>query len=242
MANHHLVLVSGMSTTGKSNSLENLRDPDGVLYLNCETNKALPFAAKFRQKSITDPYEIFDVLEKAEASDKIHTIVIDTATFLMEMFETQVINTAEDTRAAWGEYASYWKTLCQEYFARSTKKIAVLAHTAPIVNEDKVKEIAVKVKGSLMNQGIEAFFSLVVSTKVVDTHALEEYENKLLNITEDDEIDGFKYVYQTRKTSETRNERMRAPRAMWARNETFIDNDLQAYFDRITEFYGLEQQ
>ena len=34
--NDHLVLVSGKSATGKSASLKNLENPEGVMYLNCE--------------------------------------------------------------------------------------------------------------------------------------------------------------------------------------------------------------
>lgn len=34
--NDHLVLLCGFSAAGKSRSLKNLRDPAGVLYLNCE--------------------------------------------------------------------------------------------------------------------------------------------------------------------------------------------------------------
>lgn len=34
--NDQLVLLVGKSATGKSASLMNLRDPEGVLYLNCE--------------------------------------------------------------------------------------------------------------------------------------------------------------------------------------------------------------
>jgi len=34
--NDHLVLISGKSAGGKSASLMNLRNPEGVMYLNCE--------------------------------------------------------------------------------------------------------------------------------------------------------------------------------------------------------------
>ena len=36
MVNDNLILISGPSATGKSASLRNLRDPEGVLYANCE--------------------------------------------------------------------------------------------------------------------------------------------------------------------------------------------------------------
>ena len=48
--NDHLVLLCGKSATGKSASLMGLKNPEGVLYLNCESGKRLPFKAKFIQK------------------------------------------------------------------------------------------------------------------------------------------------------------------------------------------------
>lgn len=39
MVNDHLVLVSGQSATGKSASLLNLANPEGVMYLNCEAGE-----------------------------------------------------------------------------------------------------------------------------------------------------------------------------------------------------------
>ena len=35
--NDHLVLIAGESGTGKSASLVNLKDPQNVMYLNCES-------------------------------------------------------------------------------------------------------------------------------------------------------------------------------------------------------------
>lgn len=34
--NDHLVLICGKSATGKSASLMNMDNPEGVMYLNCE--------------------------------------------------------------------------------------------------------------------------------------------------------------------------------------------------------------
>ena len=34
--NNNLVLLCGKSATGKSASLQMLKDPEGVMYLNCE--------------------------------------------------------------------------------------------------------------------------------------------------------------------------------------------------------------
>ena len=104
-----MALIVGQSAQGKSMSLKGLDNPKGVMYLNTESNKRLPFDnCKFQQYTITDPTEIEEAFVYArKQSEEFHTVVIDTFTFLMEMFETQRIVTAKDTRAAWGEYAQY---------------------------------------------------------------------------------------------------------------------------------------
>ena len=101
-----------------------------------------------------------------------------------------------------------------------------------------VMENKVPVKGSLKSNGIEAYFSVVVSTKKMKLKDLEKFQNDLLHITEDDEDVGFKYVFQTRLTKDTVNERIRSPEGMWARNETFIDNDVSLVLNRIHEHYA----
>ncbi|MCI4435672.1 MAG: hypothetical protein JHC33_02520, partial [Ignisphaera sp.] len=59
----------------------------------------------------------------------------------------------------------------------------------------------------------------------------------LLEITPEEEALGFKYVFQTRLTKETVNERIRSPLKMWSADETFIDNNLQYVIDRLHEYY-----
>jgi hypothetical protein len=63
-------------------------------------------------------------------------------------------------------------------------------------------------------------------------------KSDLLNITEDEEDIEFKHCFQTRLNKESVNERIRAPLGMWKRNETFIDNDLQSVFNKISTYYA----
>lgn len=236
--NRNLVLVSGKSASGKSASLRNLKDQPGVVYLSCESGKELPFPNKFKQIVITDPRTVYDAFLQAEEKDDIHTIVVDTLTFLMDMVESQMVLTASDRRSAWADYAQYFKQLMQLYVAQSTKNVIFLAHTADIYNEaELITETMVKVKGSLMNQGIESYFTQVISTKKIATRKLEEYNNPLLVITPQEEALGFKYVFQTMLTKDTVNERIRAPLGMWDTPDTFIDNDLQKVLDHTRAYY-----
>ncbi len=238
--NDNLILVSGVSTTGKSRSLKNLKPQEGVMYLNCEAGKKLPFPNKFETFVITDPYQVYEAFDHAAANpDLYHTIVIDSLTFLMDMFESMYVLTAADTRTAWGGYQQFFKTLMQDKVAKAEVDVIFTAHTLAQYNEEQmVMENKVPVKGSLKSNGIEAYFSVVVSTKKMKLKDLEKFQNDLLHITEDDEDVGFKYVFQTRLTKDTVNERIRAPEGMWARNETYIDNDVALVLQRIREHYA----
>lgn len=96
--NDNLVLIGGGSGDGKSASLRNLPKPDGVMFLNCEAGKKLPFPSKFDSYTITDPYQVYEAFDHAAAhADKYHSIVIDTSTFLMDMFISCHIIGAKDT-------------------------------------------------------------------------------------------------------------------------------------------------
>jgi hypothetical protein len=236
--NDNLVLISGKSATGKSASLMNIADPEGVIYLNCENNKKLPFRGKFKEFGITDPVQVYQAFEEAEKMDDVHTIVVDSLTYMMDMYESYYVLNSSNTMKAWGDYAQFFKKLMSKYVAESTKNVIFIAHTTDIMNDaEMAMETLVKVKGSLMNQGIESYFSTVVSTKKVNLKSLKKYESDLLEITPDEEELGFKYVFQTRITKDTVNERMRAPLSMWTTNESFTDNNIQLVIDRLHEYY-----
>lgn len=67
---------------------------------------------------------------------------------------------------------------------------------------------------------------------------LKDYGSDLLKITPEEEALGFKYVFQTKLTKESVNERLRGPMGLWSTKETFIDNDMQLVLDRLQKFYS----
>lgn len=236
--NDHLVLICGKSATGKSASLMGLENPAGVMYLNCEAGKKLPFKSRFREFTITDPLQIYEAFDTAETMDGIHTIVVDTLTYLLDMYESNYVLTATNGMQAWGQFSQYFKVLMQQYVAKSTKNVVFLAHTSDTLNEgEMVMETKVPVKGSLKNNGIESYFSTVLSSKKVPLKALKDYGSELLTITPEEEALGFKYVFQTKLTKETVNERLRGPMGLFATKETFIDNNVQHVVDRLRQYY-----
>lgn len=241
MTNDQLVLVCGEAVGGKSASLQNIKNPEGAIYLNCEAGKKLPFPAKFKQLIITDPLTVFAVFDEAEkpANAHVHTIIIDSLTYLMDMYESTHVLTAKDTMKGWSEYQQYFKKLMQQYVAKSTKNVIFTAHTLATLNENEhVMERKVPVKGALKNVGLESYFSMVVAAKKIQLSQLEKYSSDLLTFSPDEEMLGFKYVFQTRLTKETVNERIRAAMGMWEINETYINNDVQILLDRLTAYYG----
>lgn len=238
MSNKNLVLIGGKSATGKTASLRDLQDPEGVLYLNCEAGKELPFPAKFKQIVVSNPLLIPAIFAEAE-KQPVHTIVVDSLTYLMDLYESTQVIPAKDGRKAWGEYAQFFKNLMQQHVANSTKNVVFLAHTMDVLNESEmIMETLVKVKGSLMNQGIESYFNNVISCKKVPLDKLKDQDSDLLEITPQEQALGFKYVYQTQLTKETVNERIRGPMGMWETKETYIDNNLQSVIDRLHQYYG----
>ena len=244
MINDHLVLVSGKSATGKTASLRAIDKPEGVIYLNCENGKKLPFKAKFKEFTVTDPQQVYQAFKEAESTKPdmkdVHTIVIDSLTYLMDMFESTKILPATNTMQAWGDYYQYMRILMSQIVAKSTKNVVFLAHTSDVQNEaDLVTETKVMVKGALKNVGIESFFTNVISTKKMSLEKLDDStaKSKLFTITPEEKALGFKYVFQTRITKDTIHERMRAPMDMWDTKETYIDNKLQNVINKLRDYY-----
>lgn len=237
--NDHLVLLCGKSATGKSASLMGLENPEGVMYLNCEAGKKLPFKAKFKQFTITDPLQINEAFEAAEGMADVHTIVVDSLTYLLDMYESVYVLPSTNGMQAWGQFAQYFKILMQQNVAKSTKNVIFIAHTADTLNESEMlMETKVPVKGSLKNNGIESYFTVVIASKKVTLKTLKDYKSDLLTITPEEEALGFKYVFQTKLTKDTVNERLRGPLGLFDTKETFIDNNAQNVINRLKEYYS----
>lgn len=237
--NDHLVLLCGKSATGKSASFMGLANPEGVMYLNCEAGKKLPFRSKFKEYVITDPLQIYEAFESAETKPEIHTIIIDSVTFLMDMYESVYVNGAANTMQAWGQFSQYFKNLMQLYVAKSTKNVIFTAHTADTLNEgEMVMETKVPVKGSLKNNGIESYFSVVIASKKVPLKVLKDFSSPMLTITPEEQALGFKYVFQCKLTKDTVNERLRGPLGLFETKETYMDNNMQLLLNHLHSYYA----
>ncbi len=237
--NDQLALIAGESGSGKSAALRDIRNQSKWLYLGCEAGKRLPFKNDFQSFRIEDPYQVFEAFEHGTAHpDQVDGIIIDTLTFLMDMFETQYVVPATNTMQAWGSYAQFFKILMQQKVVAFGKPVLILAHTRQDLDEKAMEyKTQVPIKGALKNNGVEAYFSTVVATKKIQIKDLEAYKSDLLTVTEDDEMLGYKHVFQTRLTKATVGERIRSPMGLFTKEQTFMDNDAQSLLDHLHNFY-----
>ena len=237
--NDNLILLCGKSATGKSASLMGLKNPEGVMYLNCEAGKKLPFRSRFKEYVVTDPLQINEAFAAAESLPELHTIVVESLTYLMDMYESIYVVNAANTMKAWGDFAQYFKTMMQQFVARSTKNVIFIAHTKSDLNESEmVMETYVPVKGSVKNNGVESYFSTIIASKKVPLKTLKDYQSSLLTVTPEEEALGFKYVFQTKLTKDTVSERLRGPLGLFNTSETFTDNNMQLILDRLHQYYA----
>lgn len=233
-----LILISGESASGKSASLGGITNQERWVYLNTESGKALPFKNSFKGGVVTDPYQISEGFKLVTGNPDFDGIIIDSLTFMMDMFESQYVVTAKDTRAAWGDYAQFFKNLMQNLVASCDKHVVMMAHTKAEQDAQLINRVYVPVKGSLNNNGIESYFSTVVSTKRVDLNELKNMDPELLRITEQDELLGFKYVFQTNLTKNTIGERIRGPIGLFKNNQTYMDNNVALLIDHMVKYYS----
>jgi len=234
-----MVLIGGVSGAGKSASLRNIQNQNRWIYINCEAGKRLPFRNDFINARVDDPWQVYDFVDQAiENPDDVDGLIIDTSTFMMDMFESQYVLGQADTMKGWSNYAQFWKNLMQQKLVQFGKPVIILAHVLEIYDETEMAmKRSVPIKGALKNQGVEAYFSTVVEAKKIPIKDLKEYDPELLTISEDEEDLGFKFVFQTRLTKESIGTRIRSPMGMFSRKQLYMDNDAQLLLNHLHAFY-----
>lgn len=237
VGNKFVVLVTGTATSGKSSSLMNMPQQENIAYFNTDL-KEIPFQNKLRAVSITEPNQILGGITEVENIPEIHTAAIDTITHLMAQYETQHVIGSPNTQKAWGEYGAFYRTLVHKVKS-GTKNYVIFTHEADKLNEkEMVLETKSPIKGAVGKIGVEADFSIILSAKRLSLAKIQDYAGPLLNITEEDKENGFKYVFATRIDADSIGEKTRSPMGMWDRKEKYIDNDLKLVFKRLHDYYG----
>lgn len=223
---------------GKTECLRNL-DPKKVAYANYDKkDHFFGFAMDEKIDNVTDTLAFLDA---AESIDQIEYIVIDTLTYMMDMFARQVVNTAADSRSAWGDYATFYEEVIQR-LQMSKKNVIVLSHIKDMYNEKElITEQRVPVQGKIGGRGVEADFSTIVMTTTMPFDYFDGHDGKSkiedLNPSFEEELKGVKHVFMTMATRDSMGAPVRAYKGMWnKKSDLYLDNDVQILFDRIAEF------
>lgn len=236
--NEHCLLVAGVSGTGKTASLRNIKNQDKWLYCCTEAGKQIPFKHSFKEYPILNPMDFINVLDYAIKTDEVKGVILDSLDFLLQQFESQYVNTAHNTMKGWSQYGEFFRTIMQDKVPKLQKPIIFIAHNQEVLDERSNEyKVSVVVKGSLKQTSVEAYFNTIIYTKKVRVKDLP-YQNDLLHITPSEERKNIKYCFQTDVVSTSTEERVRSPIGLWAEEELYIDNDVQAVLDRLTTYYN----
>ncbi len=238
-SNKNIILIMGVPATGKSVSLRNLPQKD-LVYINTDL-KELPFKDSFMQTiELKAAEDLTGFINQIEGHDPCKGVVLDTLTFAMDMFESQRVIPFAGTpkgQTAWGDYAQFYKNFIHSIKAGS-KDYIIMAHDAQTYNEETMEfDSQIPIKGSVGKRGAEADFTIILTAKQVPIKKLKQHENPLLNITPEEEEDGFKYVFQTRPYKGS-GSKCRSPLGLWDRSMLYIDNDASAVLKRVKEYYA----
>ena len=199
--------------------------------------KELPFQDKFAKNvNVANAADVINFVAEIEKQPAIEGAVLDTVTFLMDMYERQYVRNSHNGQKAWGDYGAFYGDLIHAIKA-GTKDYAIFAHEETVYNEDAMAtESKIPIKGAVGKKGMEADFTTILAAKQIPVKVLDEHPNDLLTITDEEREDGVKYVFQTRPFQGT-GDKTRSAMRLWSRKELYIDNDLELVFKRLKEYY-----
>lgn len=200
-----LCFVLGQSGTGKSRSLKNF-GKDELAHVNV-CGKPLPFKGKFDETIISHDY---DKISRFIKNCSAKSIAIDDSTFLMSFQKWD--KAFEKNFDKWTELGKNFTDLLRTCaFDVAEDKIVYFIHHTD--SDDGGRTFA-KCLGKMINQDatLEAFFSIVLTTSVVDG----------------------KYYFLTQNSG---RDTTKSPEGMFP--SYAIDNDLKYVDDKIRNFYEL---
>lgn len=214
------ILIIGSTGTGKTSSLRNL-DLSKTVYINVD-EKMLPFRSKdlYKQVKLKNTQQLLNGMEATEEDPQVDFVVVDTLTFLGDMYFAEHIENASNTMAGWGNYKSYILKVLNAA-KKSKKHYIFLCHDLDVYDEkEMVTKTFGKIQGSLKGGGLEQHFTFVLYTQVVKG-------------------DGGmpKYVFQTNKAVGNIGVSAKTPFGIF--EEPYTDtNDLVEVYKQIDEFYN----
>lgn len=244
------VLIEGMSGSGKSSAFQDIEDQPHTLFLNCE-GKELPYPHDFCEFKISEPFQVHTALNrihegatfKHKSGELIHPklVVMDSFTFLMDMFEALYIRTAADSRSAWGDYGSYIRETMLTKVSRLHIPFIATSHiliSDDMENMERISRAAIK-GGVGKGNGLESYFTTVLYAKQMRLKDVEPFleEASMLTLTEEEKFDEKKHVFVTRPAKQHSGDRIKAPRGMFSPKDFYMDNSVHKLVNHINNFY-----
>lgn len=217
--NQKIFLLVGASGSGKTSGMRNMPLEKTVL-INTELKSMLPFRGHQRLKRhwvVNDVNKFMAGLELIEKDEDIEYCILDSLSYLMNMYELQKVKPATNGQKAWGDYGDFYRTLIM--FIKNSKKSWVITCHPKEVFDEKAGEYrtSAAIKGSLSGL-VEADFNVVIYTDIG---------------TNEDGMPMYRYL--VKKTKETLGKSVKSPFMMFDEAHT-QSNDIMEVFTAIENY------
>ena len=219
MENKKLLLIVGSTGKGKSSSIRNMpMEKTAYIDFDRKAIKAFRGMEKLNQWIKVDYVDHLEPgLRALEEDDSVEYIVIDTMSFALDMFVSQKIEGAADTRAQWSAYKQWFNNIM--HIAKTSKKSYIfIMHDKSSYNEESMEvKTQAYAQGSIFGS-VESHFAIVA------------YAHKYL-----DENNMPKYGFIVGPTKETLALSAKSPMGMFT--EPLVeDNDVMILFEAIDNY------
>ena len=212
------VLCVADTGCGKTSSLRNL-PLDKTVYINVD-GKPIPFKHKelYKHVKLQNTQQLINGMEQIESDENVEYVVIDTITFLGDMFYTEHVENSSNGMKSWSDYKSYILKVIN-LAKKSRLNYIFLAHAQDVYDEkEMVNKTFAKIQGSLKGGGIESHFTYV-----------------LYNIVKPDSDGLPEYLYLTNKTKGYIGVSAKTPFDLI---DTWIPNDITIFHKAVKEYHS----
>jgi hypothetical protein len=217
--NHYdtTVLCVGDTGNGKTSSLRNMPLANTV-YINVD-QKPLPFKHKdlYKHVNLSSTQQMLVGMDQIEDDEQVEYCVVDTISYLGDMFYNEYIRYASDSRAMWGAYKDYLLDVINKA-KKSRINYIFLAHAQDVYDEkEQITKTFARVQGSLRGN-LEGHFTYV-----------------LFNVVKSGSDGMPEFCYLTNKTRGNLGVSAKTPMGMF--DEAYIPNDITVFHEAVTQFH-----
>jgi len=211
------VLCIADTGAGKTSALRNL-DLSKTAYINVDA-KPIPFKHNglYKNVNLESTQQLLNGMAQIEDDMQVEFAVIDTITFLGDMFFSEFVENSTNGMKAWADYKSYVLKVIN-MAKRSRINYIILAHAQDIYDDkEMVNKTFARIQGSLKGGGLEGHFTYV-----------------LYNIVKPDSEGLPEYLYLTNKTKGYVGVSAKTPFDMI---DTWIPNDITLFHKAVADYH-----